>query len=89
MPAAALLFAALLAAETPSAAEEDARAQTAGDAAARTGAGVAPVELIPRLELRQSFAQQQTIEELDVDLGGGGADGAAAAQLREIGRAHV
>jgi hypothetical protein len=54
--AAPFLLAALLAAESPAPAEEDARTQTAGEAA-RSGAGVAPVELIPRLELRQSFAQ--------------------------------
>ena len=58
MAAASLLFAALLAAEPlPSGApDEDARAQNAAQEA-QAGAGVAPVELIPRLELRQSFAQ--------------------------------
>ena len=58
MAAASLLFAALLAAEPlPSGApDEDARAQDAAQEA-QAGAGVAPVELIPRLELRQSFAQ--------------------------------
>ena len=58
-----LLFAALAATEPPAAPapptapEEDARTQTAGEEAARSGAGVAPVELIPRLELRQSIAE--------------------------------
>jgi hypothetical protein len=52
-----LALAALLAGEmaAPAPEGEDARAQTAGDEA-KNGAGVAPVELIPRLELRQSFA---------------------------------
>jgi hypothetical protein len=60
MVAASLLFAALLAAEPPppAAAEgDDARTEGAGEQAATSGAGVAPVELIPRLELRQSFLQ--------------------------------
>jgi hypothetical protein len=59
MVAASLLFAALLAAEAPPPAPS-ARASSsagAGEQAATAGAGVAPVELIPRLELRQSFAQ--------------------------------
>jgi hypothetical protein len=56
MGATSLFLAALLVAEPPSPAEGDARTQSAGEAAL-SGAGVAPVELIPRLELRQSFAQ--------------------------------
>lgn len=58
-----LLFAALRAAEppvsppAPAPAEEEAQTRSAGDEATRSGAGVAPVELIPRLELRQSIAQ--------------------------------
>lgn len=59
MGAAPFLLAALLAADTPAPAapdEEDARSQSAADEA-KAGAGVAPVELIPRLELRQSYAQ--------------------------------
>jgi len=53
-----LMLAALLTAEPPAPAEEeDARTENAGEAAERSGAGVAPVELIPRLELRQAFSQ--------------------------------
>lgn len=53
-----LFLAALLAAEPPppGPGEDDARAQNAAQEV-KAGAGVAPVELIPRLELRQSFAQ--------------------------------
>jgi hypothetical protein len=59
------LLAALLAADPPQAAADDARPAPAGDApsasaaeeATKSGAGVSPVELIPRLELRQSFAR--------------------------------
>jgi hypothetical protein len=64
-----LLLAALLAAEVPPPADESESA--AGDA--KETSGVAPVELIPRLELRQSFAQLQagvsahvTTTELDI-----------------------
>lgn len=63
MVAASLLLAALLAAEAPTApaAEgDDARAEGAGEQAATSGAGVSPVELIPRLELRQGFAELPT-----------------------------
>ncbi|HEY7376417.1 MAG TPA: hypothetical protein VIF57_29935 [Polyangia bacterium] len=59
MAAASLLLAALLATESQPAAgpaADDARTQNAAQEAT-AGAGVAPVELIPRLELRQSFAQ--------------------------------
>jgi hypothetical protein len=64
---ATLMLAALLAAETPPApapgeAEEAEEAEEAppssvAEEAKKAGAGVSPVELIPRLELRQSFAQ--------------------------------
>jgi hypothetical protein len=55
-----LLLGALLAAEAAPPAQpvdDDARTHTAREEASQSGAGVAPVELIPRLELRQSFAQ--------------------------------
>jgi hypothetical protein len=52
---AGLLLAAVLAAAEPAAAAEEPPASAAEEV--KSGAGVAPVELIPRLELRQSFAQ--------------------------------
>jgi len=58
--AAPLLLAALLAAASPGpSSDNDQEAQEPASAAeeAKNGAGVSPVELIPRLELRQSFAQ--------------------------------
>jgi hypothetical protein len=76
MVAASLLFAALLAGEPapPAAAEgDDARAQNAGEEATVSGAGVAPVELIPRLELRQAFGQLESgvktrVTTLEIDI---------------------
>ena len=57
-----LLLVALLAADPSTTGEasrpaEDARSETVEDEAKGAGAGITPVELIPRLELRQSFAQ--------------------------------
>jgi hypothetical protein len=50
-----LLLAVLVAAAEPAAPSEDQPATAAEEV--KAGAGVAPVELIPRLELRQSFAK--------------------------------
>jgi hypothetical protein len=52
---AGLLFAIVLAANDPAVPAEEQPASAADEV--KAGAGVAPVELIPRLELRQSFAQ--------------------------------
>jgi hypothetical protein len=57
---ASLLLAVWLAAGGPATAEEQNEEQepaSAAEGATKAGAGVAPVDLIPRLELRQSFAQ--------------------------------
>jgi hypothetical protein len=49
-----------LAAAGPAMSEEGEEPPTSAAEEAKAGAGVAPVELIPRLELRQSFAQLAT-----------------------------
>src|SRR5215510_2490436 len=67
-----LLLAALLAADPAAPATEGAASGKAPDEA--TEAGVAPVELIPRLELRQSFARLESgaslhITTTEIDIG--------------------
>lgn len=53
----ALFLATLLAADPPAGAPEGEEAPASAAEEVNAGAGVAPVELIPRVELRQSFAQ--------------------------------
>lgn len=53
----ALFLATLLAADAAGGAPEGEEAPASAAEEVKAGAGVAPVELIPRLELRQSFAQ--------------------------------
>jgi hypothetical protein len=53
----AWFLAALLASDATGATSEGEEAPASAAEEAQSGAGVAPVELIPRLELRQSFAQ--------------------------------
>jgi hypothetical protein len=64
--ACALFLATLLASDAAGGGAEGEEAPESAADEAKDGAGVAPVELIPRLELRQSFAQLPTGSSLHV-----------------------